>query len=69
MKRVIALLLLLSALPRAAADGVPPERLRAREAFAEKGFGIFVHWGIYAAWGKGEWYLNKSRLPLATSRS
>ena len=65
MKRVLALLLLLSVLPRAAADGVPPERLRAREAFAEKGFGIFVHWGIYAAWGKGEWYLSKSRMPLA----
>ena len=65
MKRILLLLLLLSALPRAAADDVPPERLRAREAFAKKGFGIFVHWGIYAVWGKGEWYLSKSRMPLA----
>ncbi|MBQ6102724.1 MAG: alpha-L-fucosidase [Kiritimatiellae bacterium] len=65
MKRILLLLLLLSVLPRATAENVPPERLRAREAFAEKGFGIFVHWGVYAAWGKGEWYLNKSRMPLA----
>ena len=65
MKRILLLPLLLSVLPRAAADDVPPERIRAREAFAEKGFGIFVHWGIYAAWGKGEWYLSKSRMPLA----
>ena len=49
----------------AAADVPPPERLRARESFAKDGFGIFVHWGLYAAWGKGEWYLNKSRMPLA----
>ena len=49
----------------AAADVPPPERLRARESFARDGFGIFVHWGLYAAWGKGEWYLNQSRMPLA----
>ena len=49
----------------AAAGVPPPERLRARESFAKDGFGIFVHWGLYAAWGKGEWYLNKSRMLLA----
>ena len=63
MKRILPCLLLLAA--GAVRATVPAERLRAREAFAEKGFGIFVHWGIYAAWGKGEWYLNKSRMPLA----
>ena len=65
MKRLLPLILLLSVLPRAAAGDVPPERLRARESFALDGFGIFVHWGLYAAWGKGEWYLNQSRMPLA----
>ena len=61
-----AALVLLALAPCAAATDAPPsERLRAREAFARDGFGIFVHWGIYAAWGKGEWHLNKSRMPLA----
>ena len=59
MKRLSLLFFLLSVLPCAAAGDVPPERLLAREAFAERGFGIFVHWGVYAVWGKGEWYLSK----------
>ena len=41
-----------------------PETKRAQEAFAKDGFGIFIHWGIYAVHGKGEWWLNKSRMPL-----
>ena len=24
-------------------------------AFEKLGFGIFVHWGLYSQWGKGEW--------------
>ncbi|MDE7388444.1 MAG: alpha-L-fucosidase, partial [Muribaculaceae bacterium] len=34
------------------------ENLEAREAFADAGFGVFIHWGIYSMFGQGEWYLN-----------
>lgn len=32
------------------------ENLKAREAFADLGFGVFLHWGLYALHGQGEWY-------------
>ena len=68
-RRTLRPLLVSALLPFLAAGAVratvPPERLLAREAFAERGFGIFVHWGVYAVWGKGEWYLSKSHMPLA----
>lgn len=35
-----------------------PEILEARQEFADAGFGIFLHWGIYSMFGQGEWYLN-----------
>lgn len=34
------------------------EVLRSRSEFAADRFGIFIHWGIYAMYGQGEWYLN-----------
>lgn len=34
------------------------EILQAREEFRDKGFGIFIHWGIYSMLGSGEWVLN-----------
>ena len=34
------------------------EILEAREQFRDKGFGIFIHWGIYSMLGSGEWVLN-----------
>ena len=64
MKRILPCLLLLLAAGAVRAT-VPAERVHAREAFAERGFGIFVHWGVYAVWGKGEWYLSQSHMPLA----
>ena len=33
------------------------ENLAAREKFADAGFGIFIHWGIYSMFAQGEWYL------------
>ena len=30
--------------------------IRARKAFAEQRFGIFIHWGLYANYAQGEWY-------------
>ncbi len=34
------------------------EILEARKKFADYGFGVFIHWGIYSMFGQGEWYLN-----------
>lgn len=35
-----------------------PENMQARQEFADNGFGIFIHWGIYSMFAQGEWYLN-----------
>ncbi len=35
------------------------EILDARQQFSERGFGIFIHWGIYSMFAQGEWYLNR----------
>ncbi|MCM1349018.1 MAG: alpha-L-fucosidase [Firmicutes bacterium] len=43
----------------AKAEYVPTaENLEARKEFADNGFGIFLHWGIYSMFAQGEWYLN-----------
>lgn len=34
------------------------ENLQARKAFSNMRLGIFLHWGIYATYAQGEWYLN-----------
>lgn len=36
-----------------------PEKwnLAARKDFADRRFGIFIHWGLYANYAQGEWYL------------
>lgn len=34
-----------------------PENLAARERFADGRFGIFIHWGLYALLGQGEWVM------------
>ena len=45
------------------ADYVPTaENVAARKAFAERRFGIFIHWGLYALFGQGEWYLRDGKL-------
>ena len=36
--------------------------LEARQKFAEQRFGIFIHWGLYANYAQGEWYLQTSKL-------
>ena len=35
-----------------------PEPLPRVAAFEKLGFGIFVHWGLYSQWGRGEWAQN-----------
>ncbi|MGN0855465.1 MAG: alpha-L-fucosidase [Kiritimatiellia bacterium] len=47
----------------AAADYRPEQwNLDARRKFAEQRFGIFIHWGLYANYAQGEWYLQTARL-------
>jgi alpha-L-fucosidase len=42
---------------------VPSEgNLKAREAFEDMRFGVFIHWGIYSMFAQGEWYLNNGKL-------
>lgn len=38
------------------------ENLAARKEFSRERFGIFLHWGIYASYAQGEWYLNTGEL-------
>ena len=53
----IALALLASAAMAAGAGYVPEKwNLEAREKFAARRFGIFIHWGLYANYAQGEWY-------------
>ena len=51
--------------PAGAAAGsyVPSEsNLKARQEFSSTRLGIFLHWGIYAMYGQGEWYLHNGHL-------
>ena len=62
MKRwILTITLLLAALAAGAQEGyVPaPENLAAREQFAADRFGIFIHWGLYAQPGQGEWVMQQ----------
>ena len=36
--------------------------LEARQKFAAQRFGIFIHWGLYANYAQGEWYLQQGKL-------
>ncbi len=47
-----------------ASAGYAPEKwnLEAREKFAAQRFGIFIHWGLYANYAQGEWYLQRAKL-------
>ena len=62
-----AVFTLLAASALSAFAGYQPEQwnLDARKAFAEQRFGVFVHWGLYANYAQGEWYLYKAGLEEA----
>jgi len=32
--------------------------------FREARFGMFIHWGVYSQLGRGEWVMNRERIPL-----
>jgi alpha-L-fucosidase len=41
------------------------ENLRAREWFQDSKFGLFIHWGAYSVLEKGEWVMQKSKIPIS----
>lgn len=42
-----------------AEEYVPSAEVRKSQAeFSSDRFGIFIHWGIYSMFARGEWYLN-----------
>ena len=58
-----ALAVLVSAAGSNAQDYTPSEgNLQARKDFVNERLGIFLHWGIYASYAQGEWYLNTGKL-------
>lgn len=65
MKTKLLSLLLLCALPlsgHAQAYQPSSENLKAREAFQDSKFGIFLHWGLYAMLATGEWTMTNNNL-------
>jgi len=55
------------AAPAAAQEGYTPspENLKARAWFQEARFGLFVHWGVYAVAGEGEWVMQNKRITVS----
>ena len=64
---ILAALALASASPaRGQSPYIPSEaNLRSREEFRSDRFGIFIHWGIYSMFARGEWYLNNGNFTPA----
>lgn len=65
MKRIITLLAALCCLGGVMAQTgyrPAPENLAARQHFADGRFGIFLHWGLYAMLGQGEWHMTNANL-------
>ena len=46
-----------------AAKSRKPTRADTLEWFQDAKFGMFIHWGVYALLGKGEWIRNVGRIP------
>ncbi len=56
--RAIGVLAFVLAASAAFAGEVPEWNQQARRKFADQRFGIFIHWGLYANYAQGEWYLH-----------
>jgi alpha-L-fucosidase len=69
---VMVLLLVASAIARAGEAGAPAgvESARHRDArmawWREARFGMFIHSGLYAIPGQGEWVMYAKKIPVAT---
>ena len=46
-------------------SAIPTEREATRQWFGDAKFGLFVHWGVYALLGKGEWIRTTGKIPRA----
>src|SRR6185295_7122577 len=59
-------LALLAVLPLGAQEKYTPqaENLKSRAWFQEARFGLFVHWGVYAVRGEGEWVMQNARITI-----
>ena len=57
-------LALLAPLNAYAQKGYKPtkENLAAREQVRNRGFGVFLHWGLYSMFAQGEWYMTNANL-------
>ena len=64
IKYIVGALAMLFMAISAGAQGYTPSEgnLQARKDFENERFGIFLHWGIYASYAQGEWYLNNGKL-------
>ena len=62
MKRILPLFAALLLCTGAAAQSYTPspENLKQRAEFQQQRLGIFLHWGIYATYAQGEWYLQNA---------
>ena len=66
MKKLLFVVSAAVAILAARADYQPEQwNLEARQKFADQRFGIFIHWGLYANYAQGEWYLQQGKLDEA----
>jgi len=65
-RRLGAVLVCLAAVSAHAQEGYTPsaENLKARAWFQDARFGLFVHWGVYAVRGDGEWVMQNQRITI-----
>ena len=36
--------------------------------FRDARFGMFIHWGLYSIWGRGEWVMHREKIPFPEYR-
>jgi len=41
------------------------EKSKGLELFADRKFGLFIHWGLYSILGRGEWVQRNEKIPAA----
>src|SRR5512134_591823 len=41
-----------------------PENLKSRDWFQDARFGLFIHWGVYAVAGRGEWVMHQEKVTI-----
>ena len=66
MKKIllVSLLLVSVAAVQAQTYQPTPENLAARQAFQDRKFGLFIHWGLSSVLGAGEWVMNNRSIKV-----